>query len=307
MNSSISTSTPSSHAPTPHIQELQVVVIQYKGSNSEYHSTQAELMEALELAGKNGAHVVVAPECACSNYLFTDVGEALRYSERQDGEFARKLCQLTLQYQMWCFVGVVERDQEDTLFNSTFIASPHGDLICYRKRLLFDADKKWAQSGEGQPIPNIAYSDSDVIIDRARLELDEPEAPYPLLNIFGWRATVGICMDLNDIRFLKFCQQAEIELIAFPTNWLDEGHDVLHYWAYLLQNIKRATLLAANTYGTEEEITFCGGSAILQACPPTLFGRAPSEGDYMISVTLSYPTEAHQETSSPPSSPHSDL
>ena len=208
---------------------------------------------------------------------------------------------------MWCFVGVVEHAEEDRLFNSTFIASPRGQLLCYRKRLLFEADKTWAHSGEDYPMLEMYRSDSDSIINRDQLSLDEPEAPYPLLNIFGWRATVGICMDLNDIRFLKFCQQTEVELIAFPTNWLDEGHDVLHYWAYLLQDMERATLLAANTYGTEDDITFCGGSAILQASPPTLFGRAPSEGDYMITVTLCYPDEISQHPSAtPPPSSHLD-
>ena len=179
--------------------------------------------------------------------------------------------------------------------------------MCYRKRLLFDADKTWAQSGEGQPVLQPTQISSDSIIDRSYISLDEPDAPYPLLNVFGWRTTVGICMDLNDARFLNFCKQAQVELIVFPTNWLEEGHDVLQYWAYLLQDMKRATLLAANTYGTEEEISFCGGSAILQATPPTLYGRAPSEGDYMISVTLYYPDEVdhnHSEDSSS-SSPQS--
>ena len=305
MNSSIPKPKPILHGPTPHLKELQVVVVQYKGSNNQYHTTQQELIEIIELAGQSEAHVVVTPECSCSNYLFTDVDEARRYSERQDGQFANQISQLAQRYQMWCFVGVVESAPDEQLYNSTFIASPSGEMFCYRKRLLFEADKVWAQSGEGQPVPQPMNAHSDLIIDRAHLTLDEPQAPYPLLNVFGWRTTVGICMDLNDIRFLKFCQQAEVELIVFPTNWLDEGHDVLHYWAYLLQNIKRATLLAANTYGTEEDISFCGGSAILQAEPPTLFGRAPSEGDYMISVKLYYPDDddMRDSPSTPPPSP----
>ena len=306
MNSSITTHTlPPNRSTTP-LQELKVVVIQYKGSNDQYRSSQSRLLEVFDLAGQNGAHLVVAPECACSNYLFADMYEARRYSESQNGHFAYQLCQLSQQYQMWCFVGVVERTQDNQLFNSTFMTAPSGELLCYRKRLLFEADKTWAQSGEGQPTLQPAQVKSDSIIDRTYISLDEPEAPYPLLNVFGWRTTVGICMDLNDSRFLTFCRQTQVELIVFPTNWLEEGHDVLQYWAYLLQDMKRATLLAANTYGTEKEISFCGGSAILQATPPTHYGRAPSQGDYMNSVTLNYPDEIdhnHSESSSPLSPP----
>ena len=43
---------------------------------------------------------------------------------------------------------------------------------------------------------------------------------------FG-RLGVGICMDLNDDRFISWVNSARINVLAFPTNWLQEDIDVL--------------------------------------------------------------------------------
>ena len=76
MNSSITTPTSHPSQSTDLLQELNVVVVQYKGSNDHYRSSQSRLLEVFDQAGQNGAHVVVAPECACSNYIFSDMHEA---------------------------------------------------------------------------------------------------------------------------------------------------------------------------------------------------------------------------------------
>lgn len=272
---------------TDPLETLKVAVVQYRGDNATYHQTRDHLLSVLEETAQSGVSLIVAPECAASDYLFKDADEARRYAETLDGELANALRDIAQRYACWCFVGVVELSPSGQLFNTTFIAPPQGSLRHYRKRLLFDADTRWALSGDDYPAPPLA-SEPWIDIDRATLQLDEPDAPYPLFNVFGWRVTTGICMDLNDPRFIAFCEQAEVDLIAFPTNWLDEGHEITAYWAYLLQNLPYATLLAANSHGAEGEITFSGGSSILQATPPTLIGRAPPTGDYVISVTLNY-------------------
>lgn len=268
-------------------QSLDVGIIQFKGDRSAYLQSQERLLDAIKSAGEHGVKVLVCPECACSEYSFSSPQEALEFSESIDGEFAVSVAKLTRQFEFWCFIGVVERDQELRLFNSVFIFDPHGNLRLYRKRLLFDADHLWAESGDDYPIflpPHLSLEASK------RETLSEESPPYPLLNIFGWRATVGICMDLNDPRFIEFCECAEIELIAFPTNWIDQGHDVVPYWAHVLQDASRVTLLAANSYGQDGPYMLRGRSAILQANPPTLLGVAPSKGDYLITCQLEHPS-----------------
>ena len=265
---------------------MVVGVVQFKGSREQYTQSQDRLIEIISDAGEHGVELIVTPECVCSEYFFSTFEEARLYAERTDGTFAKALIECSVTWGMWCFVGVIEQGVDGRLFNSAFITNPDGELYVYRKRLLFDADEIWATSGEEYPVEvlkphslgehNLAYLSYD------------PSPPYPLFDVHGWKVTVGICMDLNDPRFLNFCAHADVDLIAFPTNWIDEGKPVLNYWAALLQGMHRATLLAANSYGLDGDYTLSGHSSILQASPPTLLGEAPKVGDYIITCTLDY-------------------
>lgn len=275
------------------LQQLKIAIVQFKGKREEYAKRQQQLIDILDDAGEQGCRLIVAPECACSEYSFHTKEEALLYSEPFDGNFIDKLVAVSIKYQIWCFVGVIERGQADKIYNSVFVTAPHGEKYCYRKRLLFEADKLWATSGEKEPV-KLPPEQTLHAYQLEPLEWDS-SPPYPIFNVFGWRTTVGICMDFNDIRFIDFCVHSEADLIVFPTNWIDEGEDVLRYWAAMLQGAKRATLLAANSYGQDGDLRLYGHSAILKANPPTLLGLAPKDGDYLITCTLDYHFTSHQQ------------
>ena len=122
------------------------------------------------------------------------------------------------------------------LHNSALVLDDRGDLaFVYRKTLLFDADTTWASPG-----------DSGYRSFRTRA------------GAFG----VGICMDLNDPRFLYWLWRSRLDALAFPTNWVDEGSPVWPYWSARVGG-SGAVLVAANTYGTEDDWSFSGRSAIL--------------------------------------------
>lgn len=266
-------------------QPLQLAVIQFKGQRDKYEECKRQLLALISEVAQEGARLIVAPEMACSEYLFADAQEALPFAETSRGDLARTLVTLSERFQTWCVFGVIELGEGDRLFNSAFITSPTGQLVTYRKRLLFDADHAWAYSGD--EYPHSLHEDNRLQFFGITPQEGDLYPPYPLFDVYGWRMTVGICMDLNDQRFLDFCAHAGVDLIAFPTNWLEEGLDVLEYWAYLLSDIQGVTLLAANSYGAERDISFCGGSAILQSTsPPVLLGQAPSEGNYFLMIKL---------------------
>lgn len=123
----------------------------------------------------------------------------------------------------------------------------------YRKRLLYEADETWAVPGD---------------------------TPYPVWRSkAGLICTLGVCMDLNDDDFIRHLKDQEIRVLAFPTNWLEQGFNVWNYWAWRLLDT-RACLVAGNRYGTEESTTFCGRSAVLDG--RTLLGWTESEGDAVV-------------------------
>ena len=130
------------------LDQLLVGLLQYKGDRASYRHSCDRLIEIIDSAGKQGVKLLVTPECSCSEYTFTSKDEALSVSEQIDGELADHISGLAQHHQMWCVVGMIEQASDHELFNAAFIFSADGSRYCYRKRLLFDADHIWSESGD---------------------------------------------------------------------------------------------------------------------------------------------------------------
>lgn len=247
---------------------LRVTAVQFRGKREGVEARREALTGYVRSALEGGARLVVTPEMSCTGYIFRDAGDARAYAEDHAGPLARALAPLAAAHGAWVVAGVIEGERGgEHLYNSALIATPAGEVSFYRKRLLFEEDTRWARAGEPP----------------------DGSDPYPLLCVEGRRVTVGICMDLNDDRFTRFCARERVEVIAFPTNWVSEDQDVLPYWAWRLRGCG-ATLVAANTFGIERQwgraITFSGHSAILNAAPPSLLALAPRRGEGLLSAEL---------------------
>lgn len=248
---------------------MRVAAIQFKAEKGKQAAALARLAELVDGAAERGASLVVCPEMATSGYLFTDAAAVLGVAEAADGPGYQRLAEVARHRRCYVVCGYAERapavDGGDSdgggsrLFNSARIIGPDGELLYnYRKRLLFDADYAWAAPGE---------------------------LPYPVLETPHGALTAGICMDLNDDRFTSFLRGAGARVVAFCTNWVDEGLDVRPYWRYRLHGVP-ASFIAANTYGWEEAVgqprtRFSGCSAILDPDGRTL-AIAPKEGDAVV-------------------------
>ena len=290
-------------------QPLRVAAIQYKGDRFNQHQHQSQILNLIESALQQNAQVVVCPEMADCHYLISSPEEADQYAYKPNGIWAHALQTLANQFKAWLIIGIVEKEERTSTqyspyyFNSALILSPFHTPFYYRKRLLYLEDLAWAIPGD-TPHPSLD----------SHLPSNEP---YPCFNVYGYKMTVGICMDLNDERFTDFCAQQKIDLIAFPTNWLDEEHEVYSYWAWRLQE-SNALLVAANTYGREERATsnkevlilpenqnhalfdlennsfaqmtsFRGESAILSTQPACLYALASSDDPHILYMYLPIP------------------
>jgi predicted amidohydrolase len=243
---------------------VKVAAIQYKPQKGQREASWGVLSRLIQTAGEAGARLIVCPEMALTGYLFQNAAAVFRVAEAKDGPGLAQLSALAERYHAYIVCGYAEIETQPgasspRLYNSARVVAPDGQLLCnYRKRLLYESDTTWALPGD---------------------------LPYPLLRLpMAW-LSVGICMDLNDDRFTRFLRQKRPHLLAFCTNWLDEGEEVLPYWRYRLDGAP-CSFIAANTYGHEEapghELTrFCGGSVILSADGQEL-ARAPRTGDTVI-------------------------
>jgi predicted amidohydrolase len=214
---------------------LRLAAIQYKPNKGNFQESLEGLLRLANEAAKD-SDLLVFPEMALTGYVFEDRVAIAAVAEPAMGRSFQALSKVALAHGVWIVFGFPEVDGEQ-FFNSALVINPAGELVfTYRKTLLYEQDEAWATPGDS----GYRYFETD------------------------WgRFGVGICMDLNDDDFIRWCMGAALDVIAFPTNWIEEGVDVWTYWAWRLQGIN-AALVAANTYGEEGDIRFSGRSAILK-------------------------------------------
>ncbi len=227
--------------------------MQFKPVRGQPEENRKRLRELVERAAAAGAELVVAPEMATSGYIFPDRTAVAALAEGRDGASINAFVAWAEEFALTLVVGWPERGEQGKLFNSAAVCFADRDPLFYRKNLLFQADESWAEPGR---------------------------TPYPLWTTrSGALTTLGICMDLNDPRFREHLRSSQARLCCFPTCWLDQGTTVWNYWAWCLSG-SQVCLLAANSYGCEDEVGFRGESAVLDR--NVLLATAPFEGDRVL-------------------------
>ena len=234
---------------------MKVTAVQFKARKGDKTGALKELLQLSEpIIGQSD--LVVFPEMAATGYFFEGREEIKGVAEKPLGETFDALSWLAAEYKTWVVVGYPEVDCE-LFFNSALVIDPNGELAFnYRKTLLFDADKPWATPGD---------------------------SGYKAIDTGAGTFGVGICMDLNDDGFIKWCESAALDCVALPTNWIQEDGDVWTYWAWRMTTVP-AALVAANTYGEEGPVRFSGRSAILREW--TVLSAAPMVGNAVLNVDL---------------------
>ncbi len=236
---------------------MRVAAVQFKGRRGHFEDSIGRLARLTTVASV-GADLVVLPELAATQYLFEDEVEARRHAEPAGGPTFEALAPIAADAGCWMVVGFPEIDG-DALFNSALVIDPTGALaFVYRKTLLFPADESWARPGD---------------------------SGYRAFDTEAGRFTLGVCMDLNDDRFIEWCVGAGARVVALPTNWLvaGDGLDTWAYWAWRMDPVS-AALVTANTYGSEGRVAFCGRSLVLDA--RVVGAAAEASGDAVIKATL---------------------
>jgi predicted amidohydrolase len=256
---------------------MRVAAVQFKARSDRASGPATGLRDLSRLVRSRWADtadrpdLVVCPEMALAGYHWTEPDAVRAVAEPLDGPTVTALGALARELSTWMVCGLPEVDR-DRLFNSAVVLDPAGQVaFVYRKTLLFEADAAWAAVGDS------GYRAFDT--DRGR---------------FG----VGICMDLNDDRFLNWCANAQLDAIALPTNWVQEGGSVWDYWRWRLYTgwpvefdvpervpdrpRVDAVLVGANSYGPEGPYVLRGESAILSWSG--VYATAPSHGDHVVEL-----------------------
>lgn len=212
---------------------MKLAAVQYRPPKGDPARARLALSELIKSCGD--CDLIVCPEMATTGYVWDSPQQVFPHTEPADGPTFQLLRQRAIAQGAWIVCGFAER-ADDGLYNSALVIDPQGRLAsCYRKVLLYEADLSWARMGRQHEQHEIG---------------DATMVP-------------GICMDLNDDRFALHLHRSRADVVAFCTNWIEEGHDILPYWRWRMAGW-RGWFVAADTWGVDRTTTFYGRSAILR-------------------------------------------
>jgi predicted amidohydrolase len=219
----------------PSLSRYRVAAIQYEPTLGEKEKNVRSLLQLTEEAARHDARLIVLPEMATTGYCWTSRTEIAPYTEPLPGPTSERFQALATRYDCFIAIGLPEVDPEtDVYYNSMVLLGPEGMIGTYRKIHSYISEPRWARDGD----------------------LGIPVWDTPLGRLGGL-----ICMDTMYFEAARIPALHDVDVLLFPTNWLDEKCPSSWWMTRAFEN--GIYIIAANRYGNERGVQFTGGSCIL--------------------------------------------
>lgn len=219
----------------PSLSRYRVAAVQYEPTLGEKEKNVRDLLRLTEEAAQHDARLIVLPEMATTGYCWTSREEIAPYTESLPGPTTERFQALATRYGCFIALGLPEVDPEtDVYYNSMILLGPEGTVGIYRKIHSYISEPRWARDGD----------------------LGIPVWDTPIGRLSGL-----ICMDAMYFEAVRIPALHDVDVLLFPTNWLDEKCPSSWWMTRAFEN--GIYLIAANRYGNERGVQFTGGSCII--------------------------------------------
>ncbi|MBF7083864.1 carbon-nitrogen hydrolase family protein [Desulfallas sp. Bu1-1] len=194
------------------------------------------ILDRLDQSAKNGAQLVVFPECALTGYCFNSKEEAMEYAETIPGPSVDKIVAAAGELSVYTVIGLLEKDG-DELYNTNVLVGPDGLIGMYRKT-------------------HVIYLGVDRFVTKGNL----PYKVYPTkIGCIG----LTICYDMRFPEISRILALQGADIIANSTSLPvgADSHQSLLIPTRALEN--RVYVVAADRVGEERSNRFIGRSIIV--------------------------------------------
>jgi len=228
---------------------MRVAAVQMDVKLLDKERNLRRVLENLESAVRDGAKLVVFPECALTGYCFTSREEALHVAEPVPGPSTEEIAAAAKRLGVTAVVGMLEQ-VDGNIFNAAVVITPEGIQGSHRKIHLLHLG-----------------------IDR----YDAPgDVPFPVFQAGQARIGVNICFDCSFPESGRVLKLKGAQILAIPTNW-PVGSDT---WAHIpkvraIEN--HLYVAAADRVGEERGFRFAGRSQIIDFTGETLAEAGETE------------------------------
>lgn len=228
----------------------------------DVETNRRKILERLRTAAKQGAELVIFPECALTGYCFDSLEEAAPFAEPIDGPSAEAIAEACRETGTHAVVGFIEKDCSNYYNGATLFGPGGGGVIGngrYRKVHL----------------PFLG-------VDRFLTPGDEPFRVFDLP--FG-RIGINICYDASFPEAARALKLLGAELIILPTNWPTGAWRTAEFIINARACENHVNFAAANRCGVERGWEFIGRSKVVDYNGDTL-GEASREGEEMLIIEV---------------------
>ena len=228
--------------------QVRIAAVQMNPKIGETETNLLTILDRLQEVAKNGAKLVVFPECALSGYGFGSRLEALAQAESIPGPSVDRVADACRNLNVSCIFGLLERDGNH-LFNACVLIGPKGVVGSYRKIHL----------------PFLG-------VDRF---VDPGDRDYAIHEAEGIKIGMHICYDGAFPEPPRVLTLLGAELLVLPTNWPTHSENAAEHMmsCRALENV--VYTIAVNRVGEESGFKFIGRSSIMDTAGNRLAFASP--------------------------------
>ena len=227
----------------------------------------ARMSELIAETSRNGAKLVVFPECALSGYCFDSLEEAARFAEPIPGPSTEKMVAACRRCDCFAVFGILEA-VGDRLFNACVLVGPAGIIGSYRKIHL----------------PYLGVDRFTTLGDR----------PFQVFEAGPARIGMHICYDGAFPEAARVMALEGADLVVLPTNWPPGAECTASYVSNARALENHIYYMAVNRVGVERGFRFIGGSKICDPTGATLAEAADEDAAVLYAdLDLSKPRNKH--------------
>jgi len=247
--------------------KVKIAAVQMDPKIMKNNDNLERMVLEIRTAAKNGADLIVFPECALSGYVFYSREEALPFAECIPGMSTERLTTCCQELGVYVVYGLLEQD-DNKCYNAAVLVGPEGLIGKYRKI-------------------HLPFLGIDRFIDSGKESFQVYETPIGNIGLH-------ICYDCNFPESARTMALLKADIIALITNWPQGRERIPKYVVNTRALENRIHVVAVDRVGNEHGAKFIGHSKIVNALGDTL-AEASSDNEETIyaEVSLSQARQKH--------------
>lgn len=217
-------------------EKVRVAGVQMEPKILRKDSNLALCLELIRDTARQGAQLIVFPECTLTGYMFANLEEALQVAEPLPGPSTEEIIGVCRQLNVYVVIGLLEIEK-DNLYNAAALIGPGGLVAKCRKSHLLCLG-----------------------VDRFVKPSDLPLTVYE--TDIG-RIGLAICYDANFPEHPRVLALQGADMLVLPANWPEHYSEFLVDYVIPTRAIEnRMFVIAVNRVGEERGTRFMGRSKI---------------------------------------------